>query len=309
MKRIIAAACALICCIMLMACAQAETAADVPYPVETLSLALEFPAKPQISVNNALVGEYTCRLADYELRRGKSICALLSLTFTDELRGALEGMSFEDRASMLRMCMALLEDRGLVVALNQYISLYGDVCLTFGAYGEEGTFIGWAALNPSQLSIVMASPDSDGYAFLGSVYSHAQLSFNKDGRTLSHGSVYIEPPFAMEAEGGSAECTNSVTHLTAELIQLPDLALIGAEGGDMGYDMLARHIPSGAADITQSSIGGAAAMDYTYEGAQTGAPMQGRLIMAGDCILRMEATIDNAGDAYMDSVYFYVSPQ
>ena len=43
-------------------------------------------------------------------------------------------------------------------------------------------------------------------------------------------------------------------------------------------------------------------MLYAYDDESLDKPIQGRLILMDDCILRMEATFDNAGDAFMDGV-------
>ena len=73
--------------------------------------------------------------------------------------------------------------------------------------------------------------------------------------------------------------------------------------GEDADELLYACVPEGAVDVSTQTLGDARTMLYSRDDAQLGEPVQGRLILLDGYVLRMEATFDNAGDAFMDGVY------
>ena len=92
--------------------AEADTTDAEPYEVTTLLVTARFASRPRISTYNYLLGDSVCRLAVYEYTKDDTRAYVITLTFSEELAQALDGASYEDSESMLRMAMDALESWG-----------------------------------------------------------------------------------------------------------------------------------------------------------------------------------------------------
>lgn len=274
------------------------------YDVTTLIATAQFASRPKISTYSYLLGDNICKFAEYCLRDGESECVLITLTFPDELSMALEDFSDEDMASLLRMSMDALESVGFLVDAGDEANLYDMPCRTFTAYSDTLTYAGWAVMNTRQAQFVLATPDEMGYDFLNTIKARRSIEFEKNGAEVSYGDLTLNFPYSVHTDGSSAQSKNDLTFEYAELLQIPDYrVIVGFADGDAQNDLLSEYLPEGAQDVSTQTLGSRSTMLYAYDDAELGKPLQGRLILMDDCVLRMEATFDNAGDAFMDGIY------
>lgn len=271
-----------------------------PYDVTTLLATARFDSRPRIDVYNYLLGDNVCRLAEYCLADGGSECVLITLTLPEELTAALADCSWEDMASILRMSLDALESLGFVLDAGEARDLYGRPLCVFDAYTSERTLAGWATMDARQAQFVLATGDEAGYRFLSSVTSRRELAFEREGSAVSFGGVTLTFPYTPEVEGASAVSENALTHLSAELIPLSDMTMLSGADAE---ELLHSCVPEGAADVSTQALGSVSTMLYACDSVELGRPVQGRLMLLEGCILRMEATFDNAGDAFMNDVY------
>lgn len=280
--------------------AATEQSAPEPYDVTTLLATARFDSRPRIDVYNYLLGDNVCRLAEYCLTDGESECVLITLTLPEELTAALADCSWEDMASILRMSLDALESLGFVLDAGEARDLYGRPLCVFDAYTSERALAGWATMDARQAQFVLATGDEAGYRFLSSVTSRRELAFAREGSAVSFGGVTLTFPYTPEVEGASAVSENALTHLSAELIPLSDITMLSGADAE---ELLHSCVPEGAADVSTQALGSVSTMLYAYDSEALGRPLQGRLMLLEGCILRMEATFDNAGDAFMNDVY------
>lgn len=279
------------------------TAQAEPYAVTTLLVTARFASRPRISVYNYLLGDSVCRLAVYELEDGDSRAMLAALAFDDELSQALEGASYEDLESMLRMALDALESLGLIAVSGGTVELYERPCALLSAYGPDADMTGWAAIDYREAVFVLATGDDAGYDFLGTVASRRQVEFTVEGNAVSFQSATLNFPYSVDVKGDEAVSRNARTYAYAELIQLPDIAVLAGVSGEDADELMYACVPEGAQDVSTQTLGGVRTMLYARDDEELGAPVQGRLLMLEGYVLRMEATFDNAGDAFMDGVY------
>ena len=282
---------------------QTEETSD-PYDVVTLLATAQFASKPRIYTYNYALSDYICKLAEYCYTADESECVLITLTFPDELSEALADFSDEDMASLLRMTMDALESMGFLLDAGEASTLYDMQYRDFIAYTDTTEYAGWAVMDSRQVQFVLATIDDAGYDFLKTVKTRRSIEFTKDGSNVSYDDVTLVFPYSVDVSENTALSTNSLTTERAELIQLSDYTVInGITDSDDQTELLSQYVPEGAADVSTQTVGSRATMLYSYDDEDLGKPIQGRLILMDDCILRMEATFDNAGDAFMDGVY------
>lgn len=278
--------------------------AEQSYCVNTLSMSACFPEKPRIEVYNYILGDSVCRMAEYKLCSDESEAYLISLTFPAELASALEGASYEELNSLLRLAMGVPESMGFIALADDTFPLYDNPCALISAYTDYNQYTGWATAHSDEIVFVMATDDAMGRTFLGSATTGHAPAFAAEGNELHFQNVTLNFPYAPQVEGGRAEISNARTLARAELIQLPDAAVIwDTYDGARIMETLEKYLPANAADVSAQMLGGTYTMLYAFDDAALSAPVQGRLFMLDGCVLRMEATFDNAGDAYMDGVY------
>ena len=283
--------------------AQTEQSTN-PYDVVTLLATAQFASRPRIYTYNYVLSDYKCKLAEYCYAADESECVLITLTFPDELSQALIDFSDEDMASLLRMAMDALESMGFLLDAGEASTLYDMQYRDFIAYTDTTEYVGWAVMDFRQVQFVLATIDDAGYDFLKTVKTRRLIEFTKDGSIVTYDDVTLVFPYSVEVNGNSALSTNSLTTERAELIQLSDYTLKnGLTDSDAQIELLMQYVPEGAADVSSQIVGARTTLLYSYDDADLGKPVQGRIILMDDCILRMEATFDNAGDAFMDGVY------
>ncbi len=283
---------------------EAPMTATEPYDVTTFLTTAQFAARPRISTYNYLLGDNVCKFAEYCLTVEESECVLITLTFPDELRTALADFSDEDMTSLLRMSMDALESVGFILETGDATTLYDMPCRTFTAYTDTMTYAGWAVMDARQAQFVLATVDETGYDFLNTVKTRRNISFIKDGSRLSYDDVTLSFPYSVSVDGNVAHSENDLTLERAELIQISDYrVLTGFADDDVQHSLLSEYVPEGAQDVSTQALVSRNSMLYAYDDESLDKPIQGRLILMDDCILRMEATFDNAGDAFMDGAY------
>lgn len=283
--------------------AEADTTDAEPYEVTTLLVTARFASRPRISTYNYLLGDSVCRLAVYEYTKDDTRAYVITLTFSEELAQALDGASYEDSESMLRMAMDALESLGFIAVSSGNVELYGRPCTLLSVYGEDADMTGWATINSREVVYILATGDDAGYEFLGTVASREQAEFTQDGYEVSFQGATLNFPYSVDVQGSEAVSRNARSYAYAELIQLPDLAVLAGVSGEDADELLYACVPEGAVDVSTQTLGDARTMLYSRDDAQLGEPVQGRLILLDGYVLRMEATFDNAGDAFMDGVY------
>lgn len=284
--------------------ADEDQASDAePYDVTTLLVTARFAARPWISTYNYLLGDSVCRLAVYEYAQDDTQAYLITLTFSDELAQALDGASYDDLDSMLSLALDALESLGFIAVSSGTVELYERPCTLLSVYGEDVDMTGWATIDSREVVFVIATGDDAGYEFLGTVVSREQPEFTQDGYEVSFQGVTLNFPYSVDVQGSEAVSQNLRSYTYAELIQLPDLAVLAGVSGEDADELLYACVPEGAADVSTQTLGDARTMLYARDDAELGEPVQGRLILLDGYILRMEATFDNAGDAFMDGVY------
>lgn len=283
--------------------AEADTTEAEPYEVTTLLVTARFASRPRISTYNYLLGDSVCRLAVYEYTKDDTRAYVITLTFSEELAQALDGASYEDSKSMLRMAMDALESLGFIAVSSGNVELYGRPCTLLSVYGEDADMTGWATINSREVVYILATGDDAGYEFLGTVASREQAEFTQDGYEVSFQGATLNFPYSVDVQGSEAVSRNARSYAYAELIQLPDLAVLAGVSGEDADELLYACVPEGAVDVSTQTLGDARTMLYSRDDAQLGEPVQGRLILLDGYVLRMEATFDNAGDAFMDGVY------
>ena len=283
---------------------ETTTVAADHYDVTTFLATARFSAQPRISTYNYLLGGNVCKFAEYCLTSDESECVLITITFPDELSTALADFSDEDMTSLLRMTMDALESVGFILEMGDATTLYNMPCRTFTAYTDTQTYAGWAVMDARQAQFVLATVDETGYDFLNTVKTRRDISFIKDGSELSYDDVTLSFPYSVDVEGSVARSENNLTLERAELIQISDYrVLTGFADDDAQHSLLSEYVQEDAQDISTQTLGSRTSMLYAYDDASLNKPIQGRLILMDDCVLRMEATFDNAGDAFMDGVY------
>lgn len=283
--------------------AEADTTDAEPYEVTTLLVTARFASRPRISTYNYLLGDSVCRLAVYEYTKDDTRAYVITLTFSEELAQALDGASYEDSESMLRMAMDALESLGFIAVSSGNVELYGRPCTLLSVYGEDADMTGWATIDSREVVYILATGDDAGYEFLGTVASREQAEFTQDGYEVSFQGATLNFPYSVDVQGSEAVSRNARSYAYAELIQLPDLAVLAGVSGEDADELLYACVPEGAVDVSTQTLGDARTMLYSRDDAQLGEPVQGRLILLDGYVLRMEATFDNAGDAFMDGVY------
>ena len=283
--------------------AEADTTDAEPYEVTTLLVTARFASRPRISTYNYLLGDSVCRLAVYEYTKDDTRAYVITLTFSEELAQALDGASYEDSESMLRMAMDALESLGFIAVSSGNVELYGRPCTLLSVYGEDADMTGWATINSREVVYILATGDDAGYEFLGTVASREQAEFTQDGYEVSFQGATLNFPYSVDVQGSEAVSRNARSYAYAELIQLPDLAVLAGVSGEDADELLYACVPEGAVDVSTQTLGDARTMLYSRDDVQLGEPVQGRLILLDGYVLRMEATFDNAGDAFMDGVY------
>lgn len=283
--------------------AEADTTDAEPYEVTTLLVTARFASRPRISTYNYLLGDSVCRLAVYEYTKDDTRAYVITLTFSEELAQALDGASYEDSESMLRMAMDALESLGFIAVSSGNVELYGRPCTLLSVYGEDADMTGWATIDSREVVYILATGDDAGYEFLGTVASREQAEFTQDGYEVSFQGATLNFPYSVDVQGSEAVSRNARSYAYAELIQLPDLAVLAGVSGEGADELLYACVPEGAVDVSTQTLGDARTMLYSRDDAQLGEPVQGRLILLDGYVLRMEATFDNAGDAFMDGVY------
>ena len=283
--------------------AEADTTDAEPYEVTTLLVTARFASRPRISTYNYLLGDSVCRLAVYEYTKDDTRAYVITLTFSEELAQALDGASYEDSESMLRMAMDALESLGFIAVSSGNVELYGRPCTLLSVYGEDADMTGWATIDSREVVYILATGDDAGYEFLGTVASREQAEFTQDGYEVSFQGATLNFPYSVDVQGSEAVSRNARSYAYAELIQLPDLAVLAGVSGEDADKLLYACVPEGAVDVSTQTLGDARTMLYSRDDAQLGEPVQGRLILLDGYVLRMEATFDNAGDAFMDGVY------
>lgn len=280
--------------------AHAVTAQPEEYEVKTLIATARFASKPRIYTYNYLLGEYVCKLAEYDLVDGDSESMLITLTFPEQLSQALADFTDEERAFLLAMSMDALESMGLIVDAGEATELYGAPCITFAAYTGDSAWAGWATMNDKQVQFVLATGDDAGQEFLSTVTARRTLEFSLDGDEVSYGGAVLRFPYSVNVDGGHASSANELTMERAELLAIPDMAMLTGMDAE---ELLCKYLPEGAADVAAQALGKRQTLLYAYDDAELGVPVQGRLILLDDAVLRMEATFDNAGDAFMNDLY------
>lgn len=280
--------------------APAVTGQPEEYEVKTLIATARFASKPRIYTYNYLLGEYVCKLAEYDLVDGDSESMLITLTFPEQLSQALADFTDEERAFLLAMSMDALESMGLIVDAGEATELYGAPCITFAAYTGDMAWAGWATMNDKQVQFVLATGDDAGQEFLSTVTARRALEFSLDGNEVSYGGAVLRFPYSVNVDGGHASSANELTMERAELLAIPDMALLTGMDAE---ELLCKYLPEGAADVAAQALGKRQTLLYAYDDAELGVPVQGRLILLDDAVLRMEATFDNAGDAFMNDLY------
>jgi hypothetical protein len=270
------------------------------YEVKTLIATARFASKPRIYTYNYLLGEYVCKLAEYDLVDDDSESMLMTLTFPEQLSQALAGFTDEERTFLLAMSMDALESMGFIVDAGEATELYGAPCIVFAAYTGDKTWAGWATMNDRQIQFVLATPDEVGQEFLSTVTARRTLEFLSDGYEVSYGGAVLRFPYSVDVQGGHALSENGLTMERAELLAIPDMAMLTGMDAE---ELLCKYLPEGASDVAAQALGKRQTLLYAHDDAELGVPVQGRLILLDDAVLRMEATFDNAGDVFMNDLY------